>query len=362
MKKVTFAIGSLFGGGAERVVSVWASMLAEKGYKVSVLLYARMENEYPISDKVNVVPIAESTKACNDMSIIKRLRLFRKALKKLKPDVVISFLPVVQVYTRIACIGLRIPRIETVRISPWHAGMDGTKFSKLWRNCFETSKAVILQSEGQKPFFSKKVQAKSVVIPNPINEIYINNEKTTYNASSHKVVAAGRLSSQKNYKMMIDAISIVKEQYKDVGLSIYGVGELEEELGAYIKKSGLENSVKLMGRTNELYKVYEESDVYVMSSDYEGLPNALAEAMAIGLPCVSTDCKTGPSDLIDNGQNGFLIPCGDVNALAEKIKTIFNMSANEQEELGKKARAKIIGFCGEENSLKKLVELVESVK
>lgn len=361
MKHVLFAIGSLHGGGAERVVSVWASALAEKGYRVSVLVYARLENEYPVDPRVNVYPIAETEAACNAMSMIARLKCFRKALKELKPDAVISFLPVVQVYVALASIGLRIPRVETIRINPWRTGILKTKFAKPWLWCFKTCRALIVQSEDQKPFFSKAVQKKSVVIPNPINSLYIENPKTDYNVASHKIVAAGRLSEQKNYKMMIDAVKTVREEYADVSLEIYGIGEQEETLNAYIKEQGLEGTVCLMGRSNELYRVYQKADLYVMSSDYEGMPNALAEAMAIGLPCISTDCKTGPRDLVDDGENGYLVQCDDAAALAEKIKMVFSLSSEEQRAMGQKAREKVTQFCSEENSLDRLIHLVESL-
>ena len=160
---------------------------------------------------------------------------------------------------------------------------------------------------------------------------------------------------------MIDAVKQVSKNFDDVTLDIYGVGELEQSLNDYIKDIGMENIIKLKGRSSELYNVYKETDLYVMSSDYEGMPNALAEAMAIGLPCISTDCKTGPRDLIDDGKNGYLVPCGDVKALAQKIELIFSMSADEQRTLGERARNKIIEFCGEENSLNKLIELIEKI-
>ena len=361
MKHILFAIGSMYGGGAERVVSVWASALAERGYKVSVLVYARCENEYPLSPLVEVCPIASSVDECNDLSILKRLGRFRKKIKELRPDLIISFLPEMQVYVALAALGLRIPRVETVRISPWETGILKTRFARLWRWCFKSSDAVILQSEDQKDFFGKKVQKKSVVIPNPINPIYINNPKTEYNAESHRVVAAGRLSVQKNYKMAIDAIKSVSERHPDVSLEIYGEGGLKEELEAYVKNSGLESNVFLKGRTSELYKAYRNADVYVMTSDYEGMPNALAEAMAVGLPSVSTDCKTGPRDLIDDGENGYLVSCNDSAALAERIERIFSMTSDLQRSLGEKARKKITDFCSEENSLKRLIGLIESL-
>lgn len=361
MKHIVFAVGSLFGGGAERVVSVWASALAEKGYKVSVIVYSRMKNEYSISDKVSVYPIADSQEACDSMGVLQRVRLFRKSLKSLKPNVIISFLPIMQVYVRIASIGLGIPRIETIRLSPWHTEMIKTKFAKIWINCFESSKAVILQSEDQKSFFSQNVQKKAVVIPNPVNSLYIENQKTVYNSTSHKIVAAGRLSKQKNHKMMIDAVKEVSKKFADVSLDIYGVGELEQSLNDYIKDSGMERNIRLRGRSSELYNVYKDADLYVMTSDYEGMPNALAEAMAIGLPCVSTDCKTGPCDLIDDGKNGFLVPCNDVETLSQKINLIFSLSDDEQRIVGEQARKKIVEFCGEENSLNKLISLIEKI-
>lgn len=361
MKHIVFAIGSLRGGGAERVVSVWASALAEKGYPVSVLVYARAENEYPVDSRVAIHTIAASEQACDAMSMVQRLKRFRSVLKELKPDAVISFLPEVQVYVALASIGLRFPRVETVRINPWKSGVVETKFAPLWLWCFRSCRALIVQSEDQKPFFSPKVQKKAVVIPNPVNSQYVENLKTEYSAASHKIVAAGRLTPQKNYQMMIDAIKLVLPKYPDVSLQIYGVGELEGELRDYIKAQGLENSVHLMGRSNELYRVYQDADLYVMSSDFEGMPNALAEAMAIGLPCISTDCKTGPKDLIDDGENGYLVPSGDAKAMAERIAHIFTMSAEEQKNLGQKAREKILNFCSEENSLNRLITLIESL-
>lgn len=361
MKHIVFAISSLHGGGAERVVSVWASALAEKGYPVSVIVYARVGNEYPIDARVNVHPIASSTEACNAMSMVKRLQLFRNALKKLKPSVIISFLPVIQVYISLAAIGLRIPRIETIRNNPWKIDLMKTKFAKLWLRCFRGCRALILQSEDQRPFFHPSVQKKAVVIPNPINSLYIENQKAEYNATSHKIVAAGRLSAQKNYKTMIDAIKIVAQEYDDVSLDIYGIGEQEEYLRSYVKDQNLEGVVSFMGRSNELYRIYQSADVYVMSSDYEGMPNALAEAMAIGLPCISTDCKTGPRDLIDDGENGYLIPCGDAEVLAKKITHVFSMSDDEQKALGQNARRKVIDFCSKENSLNRLIQLIEQI-
>ena len=362
MKHILFAVGSLYGGGAERVVSVWASGLAKKGYKVSVLVYSRMEEEYPVDSNVKVYTIAKSQKECNDMSILTRLKLFRKKLKEIKPDAVISFLSIIQIYIRLTSIGLHIPRIETVRNNPIEIKKRmNPLYSKIWVNCLKKCSALIIQSEDQKSFFDKKVTDKAVVIPNPINELYIQNKKNEYNANSHKIIAAGRLDIQKNYKMMIDAVKIALQKYPDISLEIYGAGELYEELNAYINEQGMFGKVCLMGRSDSLYKLYTEIDLYLMSSNFEGMPNALAEAMAIGLPCISTDCKTGPRDLIENGHNGYLVEVGNASSMAEKIVEFFSLSDDEQKKMGENARKKIIDFCSEENSLSKLIQLIETI-
>ena len=161
--------------------------------------------------------------------------------------------------------------------------------------------------------------------------------------------------------MMIDAVKLVTRDYADVSLRIYGAGEQEAELTSYIEAQGLEANVRLMGRSNELFRIYPNADLYLMSSDFEGMPNALAEAMAVGLPCISTDCKTGPRDLIDNGENGYLVPCGDAQGLARKIMQLFAMSEEEQRTMGQNARKKVRELCSEENSLKRLMNLIESL-
>lgn len=359
MSKVVFTIGSLFGGGAERVVSVWSSALAEKGYDVSVIVHTRMENEYPMSEKVSIFSIEEMFNPKGKTAILKRIFGIRKILKKLKPDVVISFLPNMQMYVRISSFGLRIKKIETLRSNFEHA--EEVKNKKQWMKCFEKGDAVILQTEGQKEFFGKDVQEKSVVIPNPISKVFAENCKEEYVQGSHKIVATGRLVWQKDYMMMIDAVEIVAKKYRDVSLQIYGKGPLQNDLVKYIEEKNLQRVVEFKGRSNDLANIYKKADLYLLSSKCEGMPNALAEAMAIGLPCVSTDCKTGPKDLIDDGVNGYLVKCGDAEAMAEKIIEVFEKSSEEQKEMGQRARQKIINFCGENNSLDKLVNLIEKV-
>ena len=348
------------GGGAERVVSVWASQLAERGYDVGIFTYRRKEGEYPVSPAVKRLTIVNEKKEYLAMSYFKRYRLIRKTVKDFAPDVVIGFLQNMQVWMAITTIGLKLKRIDTVRISPWHASV-GKVVMQLWKMCFRTGDLTILQSEDQKAFFSKTVQKKCVVVPNPLGDVYEATGKTNFALRATRFIAAGRICAQKNFPMLIKAFAKSHKENPEITLDIYGVGEEQyvEGIKALIKELNAEEYINLCGRTSDMHTALMEHDAFLMSSNYEGMPNALAEAMAVGLVCVSTDCKTGPRDLIKDGENGFLVKVSDVDDMSEKISLVANMDSEAIKSFGFAARSFVTDFCGKENSLKKLIEAIE---
>lgn len=360
MKRILFAITGLGGGGSERVVSVWASQLAEKGYDVGIFTYARKAGEYKISPKVQRLTLTENIQDYLAMNYLKRYRYMRDSVKAFSPDVVIGFLPRMQVWMAAATVGLKLKRIDTVRNSPWHF-YNGAMTKQLWKLCFRTGDLTILQSEDQKPFFSKAVQKKCVIVPNPLNEAYEKEGKTEFSEKATRFAAAGRLTQQKNFPLLIKAFAKACEVHPDITLDIYGKGTdaYVAQLQALIDELGVSNCICLRGRTDNMHAALMEHDAFVMSSDFEGMPNALAEAMATALVCISTDCKTGPRDLIKDGENGFLVPVGDVDAMAEKIKEVVDLDAEAIKGMGAAARRHVTELCGRENSLKKLIEAIE---
>lgn len=360
MKRILLSIGWLAGGGAERVVSVWASQLAEIGYEVAIFTYAFKDNEYQVSDKVERLTVADTLEGYLSLSYYQRYKTMRRRIKDYSPDVVISFLQEVQIWMAMATFGLKIKRIETVRNSPWHDRMS-KKVEFLWNQCFKSGYRTILQSEDQKPYFGKKVQKKCYVVPNPLDEVYEKSGKDIYSVKAIKFAAAGRLVNQKNYPLMINAFAKAKEKCPDITLDIFGKGDDEytEKLQTLINELNMQHCIRLCGRTNDMHSELMKRDAFIMSSDYEGMPNALAEAMATGLVCISTDCKTGPRDLIKIGENGFLVPVGDVDALAERIIYVANLRSEEIERIGRSARLFVTDYCGRENSLKKLIKVIE---
>ena len=355
-KKILIAIGSLSNGGAERVVSVWASQLADCGYDVSLLLFVRQEDEYPISDKVKIYSVAETTKDYLALSYICRYKKIRNIIKTVAPDYIIPFLENMQIWMMCASIGLGCNRIETLRINPWIYPKFQSLKRILIQVCYNTAHKIIIQASDQKPWFSKRNQKKCVLIPNPISQVYKHSYRDEISQDVVNFVAAGRIDPQKNYPMMIDAFAIVVKQCPNVKLRIFGKGTdaYTQSLQDRINALGMQNHIMLMGRSSQMNEEYKKGDVFLMSSDYEGLPNALMEAMASRLICISTDCKTGPRDLIEEGVNGYMVPVGDSNALADAIIKVINMPYEERVAMADAARHKIMTYCSEENSLNKL--------
>jgi glycosyltransferase involved in cell wall biosynthesis len=117
--------------------------------------------------------------------------------------------------------------------------------------------------------------------------------------------------------------------------------------------------IVLKGRSEDMLSILRSSDAFLMTSDYEGMPNALLEAMVVGLPCISTDCRTGPKDMIDDGVNGYLVKTGDAESISRAIVKMAQMSDTEAKKMGSAAREKILDICGTEKSLKRLVEVIE---
>lgn len=361
-KKVLIAISSLSGGGAERVVSVWAGQLADKGHNVSLFVLSRQKDEYPISNKVRIYSCGETTNEYLAKPYSRRYKEIRNIIREISPDYMVSFLFNTQFWMFIASIGLGIRRIETIRINPWILTKYYSRVKRLLLQIFYTSAyKIVLQASDQKLWFSKRNQKKCVLIPNPISDIYNNSYREEISTQVVNFIAAGRIDPQKNYPMMIDAFAKAVKQYPNIRLQIFGKGDTDytQMLQNKINSLEMQNNIFLMGRSVTIHEEYKKNDVFLMSSDYEGLPNALMEAMASRLICISTDCKTGPRDLINEGVSGYMVPVGDSKALTEVIINVINMSYEERVAMADAARNRVMTYCSEESSLNKLCEIIK---
>lgn len=335
MNKILFTCTSLSDGGAQRVVAVLCSALAELGYDVQLLLYKRKKEEYAISSKVNIIVVPEREKKENwGVYQLRRLFFMRQVFKKNKPDCIIPFLPSQVEHAFFASRGLKCKFILTVRNNPMYDAGEKRK-RRDWIAKYVD--AIFLQTLSQKKYFEEiNLGNKCFVVSNPVqNEIL--NMQYLERSTIKRLVTMGRLTEQKNHKLLIDAFSKAKKKCPDITLDIYGTGELEENLQKQIDLLKLQEAVRLCGRTNNVAKTLKNYDLFVMSSNFEGMPNALMEAMGVGLPCISTACPTGPDVLIGNDERGRLVSTNNEQELAQAIVDMVENPANSYKK-GKLAK------------------------
>lgn len=312
MRRILFVCNHLYGGGAERVLVSLANYFCNKGNEVVIAAYDT-EKTYPLDSKVKIVKVNDSD---NRIKVIKNIR---GRIKETQPDVVISFEYYVNICTILACIGLKPRLIISERNDP---AIVGAKFPNgIIRDLtYRLCDVLVCQTYDAKEYFSKSIQKKSVVILNPLKDDLPHRWE---NERECEIVNFCRLNEQKNIPLLIDAFELFLDRNPSYRLSIFGNGELKENLENYIKEKELSGKVTIYAARNDIHERIIKSAMFVSSSDYEGLSNSMLEAMAIGIPTISTDCPCGGARMvIDDGVNGLLVPVGDKNCLAEKMNDI----------------------------------------
>lgn len=315
--KILFVLNDLGFGGAERTVSYLSDYLCKCGDEVVVGLF-KNKVDYDLNGEVGVLCgniSDESTNPVNRvLSIIKRIIFLRKVIHKEKPDLVFFMMASLARYSL-------YPRFRKYKIivsergNPKFLSRKGLRFE---RKAFKKCDGSIFQTNRVQQFFNDVISTKSVVIPNAVgNEQAVS---INWNPSGRKTVSAvGRLVWDKDYPLMIEAFNLFWEKHKDYSLEIYGDGVQKDELKELIASLPSANNIFLMGSSREVVKKISDSDCYITTSIFEGMPNSLIEAMAVGMPCISSNCEYGPAELITDGYNGLLVPVGDVKATAEAL-------------------------------------------
>ena len=318
--KITIMIGGLTGGGAERVVCNLANYLSANEHDVAIVTISETKSAYELDNRIKRKPLLSINERSNKIfDFARRYFRLRNIIKTEPSDCFVVFLPRTTALLLHFRKLIKAPVIASERCDP---KVYPELTQKMLKKYAPRADAWVFQTEEAASWY-EGVAKKSVVIPNAINPAFI---RKPYDGEKEKcIVAAGRLSEQKNFKLLIDAFSLISEEFSDYSLKIYGKGPLEEELREYAKSKRLEARVKFMGYVDDMPEQLEKATAFVLSSDFEGMPNALMEAMALGLPCVSTDCPCGgPSYLITSGENGILVPVGDAEEMAIAIRKILS--------------------------------------
>lgn len=315
-RSIVIVTRNMLAGGAERVIAQLANYFVKQGIDVKIVTLDDEKMFYDINSQIEMIAIGKkSTNRLLDKW--KRYSEVRRIVDCLKPDVVLSMPEDIGIYVILALLGCRIPVYVSERNNPWV--MPNVKVTRLLRRLmYPFAKGLIFQTDTAKSFFPKNIQKKSVVIGNPIDSDRIPQK---YSGKRRKVVVgAGRLEAQKNFSLLIAAFAEFSKIYQDYELVIYGEGSMRRQLEEEIAMYKLEKKVFLPGRKSNLLELVNDCSMFVLSSDYEGMPNVLLEAMCMGMPVISTDCPSGgPRELIKNMENGILVP---VNGKDEIIKAM----------------------------------------
>ena len=318
-------ISSLIKGGSERVMCNLADYFVQQGNRVTLVTQYQREDEYPLNPKVKRIlsQITEAEMGRNRISnFIRRFQKLRNIWKTEKPDAILVFIGKNNFMALLTAWGLHIPVVVSVRADP------NQEYPNRWmrfmaRHLFKKAAGVILQTRACMEFFPKAVQRKSVILHNPVNEVFFENPYE--GEREHTIVTVGRIDENKNQALLLRAFALIAADYPDYQIILYGKGDQEENLKQLADNLEIADRVIFAGNESDVAGKIKKAGVFVLTSNTEGMPNALIEAMVLGLPVIATDCPCGgPRDLIEDGVNGILTPVGDVDKMKENLQHILN--------------------------------------
>lgn len=325
-KNITLVISTMRSGGAERVMSKLANYFAANGHKVTLITFVAPSEKpfYTLDNRITQLPLNQlnfnESKIIRLKNIIKSLFTLRSTLKKIKPDVVISFMETVNVATLLAGYRLKIPTIISERIDPKYHILYPERiqsiFNKIRNKTYCWARSLVAQTQSALNFFPRSIQKNAVIIPNPVNTSKYGHYEV--HETVLKIISVGRLCRQKDHVTLIKAFALVLAKHQNLKLTIYGEGPERAHLETLIADLKLRDFISLPGTTADIERNLFESDLFVFPSRYEGFPNALCEAMAIGLPVVGSDCS-GNVDVIKNTMNGLIFKQKNVEDLYKQM-------------------------------------------
>lgn len=331
--KVLFVNLRLTAGGSEKVMAALASAFAEQGIQTEMLLLKDEEHSYSVSPSVKLIDCFCPMRGNKIVWHIKRILSIRRAIKQSKANTVVSFMWDVNMHVLLACLGLKKRVVVSERADPSHeARQRAFRFASKW--ILPLADVTVFQTPMVQKMYPSSVQKRSVVIPNPIS----NDIPQPFSGDRKKmVVAAGRFSKQKNFEMLIKSFAAFSGRFPDYNLCIFGDGSLREEYKMLAERLGIADKLILPGYVNDVDEQMKDASIYVSSSNYEGISNSMLEAMAMGLPCVCTDCPVGGAAMvIDNHVNGILVP---VDGVDEMTSALIHIAESQEfaEKLSKNA-------------------------
>lgn len=326
-RRIGFVINQLGGvgaGGSDRVISVLANEFAERGWDVDILaLTGDTTIDRTLDSRVKVrfeAPIRSGSKVAQvGLRMIRGASLVRSYAKQHPQAVIVSFIAWVNMCTIAGLVGRKHhgPVIVSERTDP--ASDPGSGAARKLRDAaYRRADALVFQTPDAQAYFTDKLTVPSRVIPNPVSGGL---PDWTQPQASIEIVTAARLEAQKNIPLLVAAFAPIAQAHPTAHLRVFGEGKLRSEIQNHIDELGLTDAVTLEGFAADVHQQLSQASMFVMSSDYEGMPNALLEALAMGMPAISVDCPIGgPRMLIEDGVNGILIPTNDAPAMTAAMQ------------------------------------------
>jgi glycosyltransferase involved in cell wall biosynthesis len=267
-------------------------------------------------------------------SNIRRIRILRKHIKGLSPDLIISFIDLTNVLVILAAWGSGLPVIVAEHSDPAMTSI-GPFWRKLRLLAYPRASRIVVLNQKAKSYFADRMQKKTRIIPNPV---FIGPDEGASDEpfQAPTIVAMGRFSEEKGFDLLLKAFGLIKDQYPNWNLIIFGDGPLRNELESLTTRLQLDQRVQFYGLVKQPHPLLRKAALFVLPSRFEGLPMALLEAMACGLPVISTEYHSGVREIIEEGVNGLLVPPEDVKALAASMARLMG---NEVERKRLAARA-----------------------
>lgn len=354
-KNILIINGYLDIGGAERVLTYLANILCEE-YKVTfAILRVSKNNLFKLDNRVELIQLnlENERKSSKEMGLYGLISYFsntakviRRLVNNLNSDLVIAFNDREIFLTWWALHNnKKIKLLFSQRNSP---SSKLIRTNMLLKYIYHHCDGVVFQLSQVENFYGMKNNKRSIIIENPVplEEIIIPNKR------KNKILAAGRLTEQKRFDLLIEAFSYFQNDYQNYYLEIYGSGEKKQDLINLIEEKNLKDKIKLLDPIPNVMMNNNDAKMFVLSSDYEGIPNILIEAMAAGIPCISTNCTPGGGDLVTNhGKCGILIECNNVSQLVNAMKQYAD-SKDLRDNNVNKARKYINRFSEKNISLK----------
>lgn len=332
MKNICFLVGNLNNpGGTERVTTLVANGLSEKNFNISILnIVNGCSPFFKLHDSIKTSRIHNFEKNIM-VNFFYTIWKIRNYVISQKIDTLIVVDSISCIFTVPALIGLNIKHIcwehfnFNVDLGVKYRNWGRILAAKYCDNVVTlTNRDRELWLEGIR---SDKMKAKLVTIPNP--NPYENLNVSSYSEREKVVIAVGRLTSQKGFDLLIKAWAKLSEQDNEWILKIIGNGEDKESLELLAKEHNVYSSIKFIPATKNIESFYKQASIFCLSSRYEGFGMVILEAQAFGLPVVSFDCNCGPSDLIQHGKNGYLVPCEDFDELSKNLAKLMSLSKDD---------------------------------